>query len=112
MIIILLLIVAVGLGAVVLPAVLLGFVLVLASRRLPLWARSVLLPVLSAGAALIWPLAAGTDNLWWPAVVLASFAMTCATGAWFLLYEVRGRRQPAHPPVWPGGGRPATSPVG
>ncbi|MEU8431601.1 hypothetical protein AB0F18_01595 [Streptomyces sp. NPDC029216] len=93
---------ALALVAVIVPAVLVGFIVVVASRRLPLWARSVLLPVLSAGSALLWPWVTGTGNYWWPAAVLLSFAVTCTTGAVFLLLETRRRHRPRHGAVWMG----------
>ncbi|EFL12908.1 hypothetical protein [Streptomyces sp. C] len=112
MIFALLFLVVLALAAVIVPAALVGAVLVVVSRTLlPLWARSVLLPVLAASSALLWPYAAGTANPWWPAAVLLSFLVTCAAGAAFLLYETQDRR-PRHPVAWPGAGHPSTNPGG
>ncbi|MGE7386204.1 hypothetical protein ACQKM2_12095 [Streptomyces sp. NPDC004126] len=108
MIFALLFFVVLALVAVVVPAALVGAVLVVSRTLLPLWARSVLLPVLAASSALLWPFAAGTANPWWPAAALLSFLVTCATGAAFLLYETRGRRHLPPPAYRPGGDPRAT----
>ncbi|MFH7594536.1 hypothetical protein WDV06_05445 [Streptomyces racemochromogenes] len=111
MIFALLLLVALGLAAAIVPAVLVGFGYVVASRRLPLWARSVLLPVFAVASALLWPCLAGSGNYWWPAAVVLSAGTMCATGLVLLLHEAQGRHRPRHHAGWPGA-YPSAGPVG
>ncbi|MFJ8210310.1 hypothetical protein [Streptomyces sp. NPDC096033] len=103
MIFALLLLLALGLAAAIVPAVLVGFVFVVGSRRLPLWARSVLLPVSSVASGLLWPCVAGTANYWWPAAVLLSSGTVCITGLVLLLHENQGRHPSRHVAAWTGG---------
>ncbi|MFI1279393.1 hypothetical protein ACH4U5_01255 [Streptomyces sp. NPDC020858] len=91
-----------ALGVVIAPGALLGYVLVLASGRLPRGARVALLLALAAGSAPLW-LLWETVSVVGPPIVAISFTATLISGFVFLGRDSRRRlalRVPA--PMWPG----------
>ncbi|WP_405786598.1 hypothetical protein OG753_40140 [Streptomyces sp. NBC_00029] len=90
-----------GLIVAVAPGLLVGYVFVAVSGKLPLTARVLLLVVLAMGAAALWLGLGEPANVLLPLAMLVSFLATLASGAAFLGLEARKRRAPRYPaPTW------------
>ncbi|WP_327260065.1 hypothetical protein OG444_39700 [Streptomyces sp. NBC_01232] len=90
-----------GLIVAVAPGLLVGYVFVAVSGKLPLTVRVLLLVVLAMGAAALWLGLGEPANVLLPLAMLVSFLATLASGAAFLGLEARKRRAPRYPaPTW------------
>ncbi|MFD8631198.1 hypothetical protein [Streptomyces sp. NPDC059533] len=110
MVIALLVFVLVGAFLAVTPGVVVGFVVVVTTRRLSLRVRVPVLLLVAAATAALWLGVIESANLWRSTAIGLTFLSTLASGAGFLGIEAAKRRaRRIFHPQWPGWYPPAAN---